>query len=149
MLQVATWTKVVVSLILIAGILIAMPNALPDNVRQHLPPMLQRTLSLGLDLQGGSYLLLEVDLAQVQKDKLESLMGDIRLKLRKAHIGMDGLQANGDQVSVRIPDPAQFEQAKTLLQELNPVVGGSVLAIGARDYDASYPGDNTIVLKTT
>jgi protein-export membrane protein SecD len=50
---------------------------------------------------------------------------------------------------VRIPDPAQFEQAKALIQELNPVVGGNVLAIGSRDYDVSYPGDNTIVLKTT
>jgi len=147
MLQVSTWTKVIVSLIVILGIVIALPNALPDSTRQHLPPVLQRTLSLGLDLQGGSYLLLEVDLAQVQKDKLESLMGDIRVKLRKAHIGMEDLQASGDQVSVRIPDSAQFDQAKTLLQDLNPVVGGSVLAIGARDYDVSYPGDNTIVLK--
>jgi protein-export membrane protein SecD len=85
----------------------------------------------------------------VQKDKLESLMGDIRVKLRKAHIGMTDLQASGDQVTVRIPDPGQFEQAKALIQELNPVVGGSVLAVGARDYDVNYPGNNTITLKTT
>ncbi len=44
-------------------------------------------VSLGLDLQGGSYLLLEVELDQVQKDKLESLIGDIRAGFRKAHIG--------------------------------------------------------------
>ncbi len=149
MLQVARWVRVTVALILIAGIFIALPNALPENVRSHLPPVMQRTLSLGLDLQGGSYLLLEVDLNQVQKDKLESLMGDIRVKLRKAHIGMENLQAGADYVSVRIPDAAQFEQAKTLIQDLNPVVGGSVLAIGSRDYDTSFPGDNTIVMRTT
>ncbi len=87
MLQVSFWTRTLVSLILIAGILIALPNALPDNVRNRLPSWMQNTVTLGLDLQGGSYLLLEVQLDAVQKDRLESLTGDIRRGLRKAHIG--------------------------------------------------------------
>ncbi len=147
MLQVATWVRVVVGLILILGIAIALPNALPDNVRLRLPHALQNTVSLGLDLQGGSYLLLEVDLDQVQKDKLESLMGDIRVGLRKAHIAYTDIAAKGDQVSVRIPDPTQFDQAKSILENLNPASGGSMIAVGAHDFDMIYPGGGDITMK--
>ena len=54
-----------------AGILIALPNALPQNPCSSVfpPGCRTNTVSLGLDLQGGSYLLLEVELDQVQKDK--------------------------------------------------------------------------------
>ncbi len=149
MLQVSTWTRVLVVLILIAGILVALPNALPDNVRAHLPSGLQNTIALGLDLQGGSYLLLEVELDQVQKDKLESLMGDIRVALRKAHIGYKNLSATADGVSVQIIDPAQSDDAKSLLQGLNPTTGGGVLAVGARDYDMSYPGNGVVAMRMT
>src|SRR5258708_4624639 len=120
MLQVSNWVRVVVALILFVGFLIALPNVLPGNIRNRLPGAFQSTISLGLDLQGGSYLLLEVELDQVQKDQLESLMGDIRVALRKAHIGFNGLAANNDSVTVHINDPTQFEPAKSLAQGLNP-----------------------------
>ena len=149
MLQVATWVRVTVAAILIAGILIAMPNALSSDVRAHLPPFLQKTLSLGLDLQGGSYLLLEVDLNQVQKDKLENLMGDIRVTLRRAHIGFSDVTAKGDQVSVRIIDSSRFEDAKQALLGVNPSSSGGVLAVGARDFDMSYPGNDVVTMKMT
>src|SRR5579872_3750555 len=109
MLQVSNWARIVVALILAVGLIIALPNVLPDNVRARLPKAFQNTISLGLDLQGGSYLLLEVELDQVQKDQLESLMGDLRVGLRKAHIGFNGVSATGDSVRVHIIDPAQFE----------------------------------------
>src|SRR5260221_10265019 len=121
MLQVSNWVRIVVALILTAGLLIAFPNVLPDKVRDRLPQAMQSTISLGLDLQGGSYLLLEVELDQVQKDQLESLMGDIRIAMRKAHIGFNGVTATADGVSVHIIDPIQFEQAKSLIQGLNPL----------------------------
>lgn len=147
MLQVSTWVRVLVALILIFGIAVALPNALPDNIRTRLPHALQNTVSLGLDLQGGSYLLLEVDFDQVQKDKLESQMGDVRIALRKAHVGYTDLAAKGDALSVRIPDAAQFDQAKSLIEETNPVSGGSMIAVGARDFDMSYPGNGVIAMK--
>ena len=106
MLQVPLWSRILVALILIGGILVALPNALPDNVRSRLPAWWgNQTISLGLDLQGGSYLLLEVQLDEVQKDKLESLKGDIRRSLRKAHMAITDLAAGPDFVSVRIVEP--------------------------------------------
>src|SRR5580704_2959759 len=119
MLQVSTWVRVLVAILLIGGLLIATPNVLPANVRDRLPGFLQNTVSLGLDLQGGSYLLLEVEIDQVQKDRLESLMGDIRVGLRKAHIGFNGMSATTDSVSIHVIDPTQYEDAKAILQGLN------------------------------
>jgi len=150
MLQIPTWSKVVTILILVAGVLIALPNALPGWVVSRMPPFLPTgTVALGLDLQGGSYLLLEVEFDQVQKDRLESLMGDIRIAFRKARIGYTNLQANGDAVSFRVLDPARYEDAKAILNKLNPAVGGSVLSVGARDYQMTEPGRDQLVMRMT
>ena len=61
MLQIPTWSRIATILVLLAGLLIALPNALPENVRDRIPAWLpHQAVTLGLDLQGGSYLLLEV-----------------------------------------------------------------------------------------
>ncbi|MDE3114435.1 MAG: protein translocase subunit SecD [Pseudomonadota bacterium] len=150
MLQIPTWSKVVTALIVLFGILIALPNALPDSALKRIPGWLpSSTVALGLDLQGGSYLLLEVELDQVQKERLVTLVSDIRVGLRKARIGYTDLQTKGDQVSVRILEPGRFDEARQILDKLNPAVGGSVLSVGAHDYEISQPGNATLVMKMT
>lgn len=150
MLQIPTWSKALTILILVAGFLIALPNALPGWVVARMPPFLPRgTVALGLDLQGGSYLLLEVQFDQVQKDKLESLMGDIRLAFRKARIGYTNLQAGSDRVSLRLLDQSRLNDARDILTKLNPVVGGSVLSAGARDYEMLEPSPGSFVMHMT
>jgi preprotein translocase subunit SecD len=151
MLQIPTWSRVLTLVILIFGFLVALPNALPESVREKIPGWLpHNTVSLGLDLQGGSYLLEEVEVDQVLKDKLESLRADTRIGLRKAHIGFDNLQDVGtDGLSVRVLDHNRYEDAKTILKNLNPVSSSSLLSIGARAYDMTEPGNDTIVMKMT
>lgn len=150
MLQIPTWSKVLTILILVAGFLIALPNALPGWVVSRMPPFLPTgTVALGLDLQGGSYLLLEVEFDQVQKDRLESLMGDIRVGFRKARIGYTNLEAGGDRVSLHVLDPARAGDARDILNRLNPVVGGSVLSVGARDYEMTEPSSDSFVMRMT
>jgi SecD/SecF fusion protein len=147
MLQVPIWVRALVAIILIGGIMIALPNALPENVIQRMPDWLPKdTVSLGLDLQGGSYLLLEVQLDQVEKDKLDSMMADIRVGLRKAKIAFSDLSARNGQVSVRVRDPAQFDQARKILDGLNPQVGGGVLSVGSHEYEITTPGQNRLVM---
>ena len=103
MLQVSLWTRIATLLVVLGGILIALPNALSDKVLHRFPSWVpSNSVSLGLDLQGGSYLLLEVQLDQVQKDKAEAMIGDIRAAFRKAHIGYTDLVAKGDTVSVKV-----------------------------------------------
>ncbi|MGD0144720.1 MAG: protein translocase subunit SecD [Rhizomicrobium sp.] len=150
MLQIPTWSRVVTGLILFFGIIIALPNALPDSVIARFPHFLPTsTVALGLDLQGGSQLLLEVELDQVQKDRIESLTGDIRVGLRKARIGYSWLPATPDSVTIHILDPDRYADAKALLANLNGAVGGAVLTVGAREYDLQEPGNNILVMKMT
>jgi preprotein translocase subunit SecD len=150
MLQISTWSRVLTYLVLFFGIVIALPNALPNSVLDRLPGWLPKnTVALGLDLQGGSYLLLEVDINQVQKDQLESLIGDIRATLRKNHVAFRNVQIAADSVSLQILDPQQFDQAKTLIAGLNPSVNGSLFAAGTKSYDVLTPGNGAIVMKMT
>jgi protein-export membrane protein SecD len=149
-LQVSFWSRLVTLLVLLAGILIALPNALPENVRAHMPKFLpSEAVNLGLDLQGGSYLLLQVDFEQVTRDRVESLVGDIRAALRKAHIQATDLNARGDTVSVRITDPSRIDEARTLLQNLNPNMTGSVLSVGGKEYQMTEPGNGVFALQMT
>jgi protein-export membrane protein SecD len=150
MLQVSNWTKLLVALILLGGILISLPNALPESVRAKFPSWLpHNTVSLGLDLQGGSYILLEVQLDPVFKDQMDSTVGEIRRTLRKAHIGFTDLSDDGGKIAVRVLDQAQYDQAVAAIKELNPLTGGSVLAAGARQYDMTQTDGGRIQLAMT
>jgi len=138
MLQVSLFTRILVALIVVGGILIALPNALSDRITSKIPSWLpHNSVSLGLDLQGGSYLLLEVDFAQVQRDKTQATVGDIRAGLRKARIQYLDLSASGDVVRVRVPDPASQAQARTILDGINPALTGSVLGGAGKEYDVT------------
>jgi protein-export membrane protein SecD len=146
MLQVSKWVRIVVGLVLIFGIAIALPNALPENVRNSLPSwMPKNTASLGLDLQGGSYVLLEVQLDQVMKDQLDSTVGDIRRALRKQHIAYEFKRPEGA-IGVRILNAADYPNALKAIKDLNPAVTGSAL-IGTKQYDINEAGDSTVNLK--
>ncbi|MFX5793990.1 hypothetical protein ABTD98_23250, partial [Acinetobacter baumannii] len=68
------------------------------------PAWAQRRLVLGLDLQGGSSLPLEVDSNYVKKEKLDQVRDDVRRVLREAKIGYPGLVTKGDAVEVRVKD---------------------------------------------
>ena len=69
----------------------AVPNFFPEAQVKTWPAWAQRHLVLGLDLQGGSYLLLEVDSNYVKKEKLDQVRDDVRRVLRDAKIGYTGL----------------------------------------------------------
>jgi protein-export membrane protein SecD len=152
MLQVSSWVRILVAVVLFAGFAIALPNALPDSVRAKLPAWVpHQTVALGLDLQGGVHLLLEVEMDAVTKDKLESLTGDIRRALRKAHpsIGYKFVDVTGDAVSVQITDPSRRDEARTLVQALNPATSSGLLAAGAKAYDFSDNGQGIYTLRMT
>ena len=69
MLQLSRWKVTLVVLALLFSVLFALPNVLPQSVRNSMPGFLpSRTVNLGLDLRGGSYLLMEVDTAAMQRE---------------------------------------------------------------------------------
>ncbi len=150
MLQVSLFTRISVALVVLVGLLIALPNALSQKTLDRLPAWLPHsTVSLGLDLQGGSYLLLEVDLPQVQKDKAQALVGDIRGAFRKVRIPYTGLTAKDDSLQVRVTDASRVAEARKLIDGLNPTLTNAVLGVGSKAYDVSQPGDGVFALKMT
>jgi len=137
-LQIPGWSKIVTALVLIAGILIALLNVLPQRALDRLPSWLPHSgVNLGLDLQGGSHLLLQVDFDAYNKDKIEGLVGDIRAALRKAHIPYDKLDGSGDTVTVRVTDAGRIDEAAKLIDGLNPSMQASVLSAGAKEYSVT------------
>ncbi|MCV5648062.1 hypothetical protein OFN55_35610, partial [Escherichia coli] len=83
------------------GIFFTLPNVLPKDVRDSLPSFMpKQTLNLGLDLQGGSYLLYEVDTVALRNEQLTNLVEDARTALRGGQIDFTGLGVVDGAVSV-------------------------------------------------
>ena len=130
MLRIARWKVALVGLALVFGVLFSLPNAFPAG---RLPGWLPgQRLNLGLDLQGGSYLLLEVDLAGLRRERLSNLVEDVRTQLRGERILYTGLGISGNGVSVRINDPAQITRALRVMGQLAVPLptGGNTLNVG-------------------
>ena len=147
MLQVSRLVRILVALVIVAGILIALPNGLSDKILARVPSWLPHNkVSLGLDLQGGSYLLLEVDFNQYQRDKAQAMVGDIRSAFRKDHIQYQDLGVVNGAVQVRVSEPASMDAARKLIDGLNPAMTGGVIGVGAREYDIAQQPGGLIVL---
>jgi len=78
MLFFSKWKITLILGALLLGFFFALPNALPADTRDKMPAMFQRTINLGLDLQGGAHMLLEVDLTSVLEQALENEKETIR-----------------------------------------------------------------------
>jgi preprotein translocase subunit SecD len=142
MLALTRWKIGLVLASLLFGLIFTLPNLVPPNL---LPAWLpQQRLSLGLDLQGGSYLLMEVDTAALKKERLTNLTEDIRTKLHgdqtADQIAFTGLGVVGDTISVRITDPAQLDGA---YKRLNESLGERLLS-GGRDVTVQMRPDQHI-----
>ena len=129
--------------------LFAVPNFFGDATLKRLPAWAQRHVVLGLDLQGGSHILLEVDINDVRKQKVEALRDDVRNSLRTARVGYTGLVIRGLTVEVRIRDESDFQAALTKLRELSQPLGGLLSATGQRSVDVVDAGNRLVQLTIT
>src|SRR5271167_4205250 len=126
--------------------LFALPNFFSESTVAKWPSWAQRHIVLGLDLQGGSYLLLEVDANDVRRQKVEALRDDVRRVLRDARIGVTGQPViRGNTVEVHIRDN-DLQQGLTKLRELSTPVGGVLGATGQRSIDIVNAGNGLVQL---
>src|SRR5262245_1961862 len=149
MLYFSRWKALSIVLTALIVCLFAIPNFFPQETVQKWPKWAQRHIVLGLDLQGGSHLLLEVDSNAVRREKVESLRDDVRRLLREARIGYDGLVVRGNTVEVRIRDAGQLQAALTKLRELSQPIGGILAGTGQRTIDVVDAGGGLIRLTVT
>ncbi len=120
MLYFARWKIVLIVLVVLGGFVATLPNFFPKETVANWPNwMPKRQLVLGLDLQGGAYLLYEVDRTEYVESRLRSLLSDVRkAMLEQPRIGYTGLAIQNDGVQLRIRDLDRIDDARTRLEKL-------------------------------
>lgn len=114
------WKIILAVVVSLAGFIWSAPNLLPRETTDQMPSWWQ-PVSLGLDLQGGSYLMLEVDTSYVVREHLSSLVETVRATLRKERVKYAELGLSGkDTVKVRILEAGDREKIRPELRKLDP-----------------------------
>lgn len=111
------WAVIVIS---VFGLIFSIPNFLPKSVYEKVPKSVQEwwhPMTLGLDLQGGSSLLLEVQVNDLVNERLAGLMDATRTGLREKRIKFAGLAVEDGAMKVKILDSSDLYAAKTLIQD--------------------------------
>src|SRR5207253_8327717 len=124
MLYFTRWKALAIIVTALVVCLCAVPNFFPEATVKTWPAWAQRRLVLSLDLQGGSYLLLEVDSNAVKKDRLDTVRDETRKALRDARIGYTGLNVRNDAVEVRISKDTDVPAALSKLRDRSQPLGG-------------------------
>src|SRR6185312_4891540 len=140
------WKALAIILTALVVCLCAVPNFSPEARVKTWPAWAQRRLVLGLDLQGGSYLLLEADSNYIKKEKLDQVRDDVRRALREAKIGYTGLASKGDGVEVHITRDTELQTALAKLRELSQPLGGLLGSNGQRSLEVSDAGGGAVRL---
>ena len=170
MLHLSRWKTLSIAAVCLASLVYALPNFLSPGALDAMPSWWpKKSLSLGLDLKGGSYLLLQADLESrevvdpatgakshvkgLKEEWRDQIQADARKRLREAKIGYTGLGVQSDSVKVRISNPEDVEKARTELTALaQPIQGGIVSGItggSALDLEIVTSSDGTISITPT
>ncbi len=150
MLYFARWKIFLVVGISVLGILLALPNTLSTNALNSLPNWVpKQQINLGLDLQGGSYMLLSMETSALLEDRLESLRGDLRRQFRENKIGYTGLKATKSHVRVKIRKPDDFDKALTLVKAMRQPLQSTILGGSSGfDFDVSNERSTGVIIAT-
>lgn len=137
-MRISRWLVATYAIIILAGIIVALPNLFTPQQLASMPSwMPKQQVTLGLDLRGGSHLVLEVDAAAVRKDRLRAVLDNARDALRKERIATSSVRVVGDSVIVVVQDEAQKAKALEILQALSQPVGGLAFGAASPDLDVA------------
>jgi preprotein translocase subunit SecD len=150
MLYISRWKTTAILAVTLLICLFAVPNLFPESVVQSWPKWAQRHIVLGLDLQGGSHILLEVDANAVRKEKIEALRDDVRRVVRENRLGSPGTAViRGNSVEFRIREGVDPKLAFQKFQELSQPLGGILATTGQRSVDVVDAGGGLFRLTVT
>jgi protein-export membrane protein SecD len=141
MLQLKRWQIYLIIGLCLLGLVTALPNFLPSDARNTIQRFAKfvpvKPITLGLDLQGGVYVLFEAQIEVAVKDKIQDLLDEVRKGLRKEKITYAGLTAGKDSIHFKVTDLARSEDAKTFLKKLARPVAGGIAGVVSSDYDVA------------
>jgi preprotein translocase subunit SecD len=149
MLNFPRWKIWLVLFFAATGVAMALPTILPSSITSQLPARLRSTkINLGLDLAGGSHLLLEADTGDVAKQRIERMDDSIHVEMRrnepKIEIG-EVLRAGGE-LSFLVRDPGQLDKAVERARNLTAPIGNLT---GQRDWNVAVRDSSRIVMTPT
>jgi SecD/SecF fusion protein len=131
MLQFSPIRTAIIVIVTLLGVLYTIPNFLTKDQLAAWPAFLpKQTMTLGLDLQGGSHLLLQVNRAGIINDRLTELRRDARNILANQNGIGNIITITGNTLSIELTDPTQRAKADQVLQALQNNVGSSLLGVG-------------------
>lgn len=123
----------IIAIVALLGVLFAVPSFLPQDVRDAWPSFLpKQTVVLGLDLQGGSHLLLQVNQEGIVSERLQSLRRDVRNTLANQN-GIGNIITTDEAtrtLTVELTDPTQKEAARNAIAALQNTLSNSLIAVG-------------------
>ena len=148
MLNFPRWKVWLVIITTAIGVLCAVPSLLPASAKAQLPVWMQNIhINLGLDLSGGSHLLLEADVPDVRKQQLERMEENIRTEMRRAdpRIEISDISTAENALNFMVREPTQLDRAVDLARQQTNGVG----IAGQRDWDVSVRDSTRIVMVPT
>jgi preprotein translocase subunit SecD len=148
MLEFPKWKVWLVSIVVAIGILLSIPSLIAGTpLAGSWPKWLpQYRISLGLDLAGGSHLLLEADARDAQKQRLQAMEDSVSTELRRdPRIEVGDISTAGGRLSFLVRDPTQVDAAVERMRNLTKPVA----LTGSRDWDVQVVDSTRIVLTPT
>ncbi|MDB4599447.1 protein translocase subunit SecD [Alphaproteobacteria bacterium] len=118
MLQFQLWKKLLVVMVAILGIIFTLPNLIGGDDGTGADFLPGKQINLGLDLQGGSHLLLRVDVDAVKQERLENLVETLRRDFRLEKIRFSGLAVANETISLQIRNPDDVAKTQRTLTNL-------------------------------
>lgn len=123
MIYTTRWKTILIVTVCLLGLLFSLPNVIGANARNFIDTKLPsffptKTVNLGLDLQGGSHLLLEVDLSSVMSERAESMVSALRPEMRSEKIGYKRLQDTENGLLVTLIDAADADKLVKIIRGL-------------------------------
>jgi protein-export membrane protein SecD len=129
MLYFERWKVVLIVLLCFAGLAYSAPNFVPKAQLENVPGWLpNKQINLGLDLRGGSYILLGLDTRGLEHSRLQDLVNEVRNALRDVRVPYTGLGIQGGMVTVTITRAEDVEKARTAIDKLATTVSGNVFS---------------------
>ena len=150
MLYISRWKATAILLTTLVFCLFVVPNFFANATVESWPKWAQRTLVLGLDLQGGSHILLEVDTAAVRREKVVALQEDARRVVRDNRFGAPGaVVVRGQSVEFRAREGVDPALLLSKMRELSQPLGGLLSATGQRSVEVVDLGGGAVRLTPT
>ncbi len=154
MLRFSTWKFIAIVAMTLAAMLVVAPSMLSashyEELKSRLPSWLvPPTIVLGLDLQGGSHVMLEVDQADLVATQIKNLRDDVRRILREEKVAISGgIGATARGVQVRVADAEDREKILVKLRQLRNSFSSALMG-GPSPLDVEASPDGVIRVTIT